>query len=298
MNNFGRVLPAGFLLLLCGLATPARAAMGRAECNSLSSRVLGHPVAYCILLPPTYDTEKTRRYPVVYYLHGLGDTEQMFIRSGGWNLTEDLWEQDRLGEFLIATPAGDSSFYINSHDGRVRYEDFLLKEFLPFIEGKYRIRSGRADRGIAGISMGGYGALRLAFLHPQLFEAVSVHSAALMEKLPEVPAAAAEQVPSLLILGRVFGSPPDRSFWDRNNPLVLAKSAPLASLKIYFDCGTEDDYGFYAGAAVLDKELTSRGISHEFHLYGGGHDWRYFAEHLPASLEFQSRAFGLGPATK
>jgi len=100
----------------------------------------------------------------------------------------------------------------------------------------------------------------------------------------------------LRLLGDVFGSPPDRGFWDRNNPLSIARTANLAGLKIYFDCGTEDDYGFNAGAATLDGILTSRHIAHEFHLYPGQHSWQYFAEHLPDSLEFHSHAFGLsGP---
>src|SRR3990172_2567223 len=131
-------------VLLCLLLAPAARAAGRGECVSMRSRILGDPVAYCALLPPSYDTQKTRRYPVLYFLHGLGDNEQMFLRSGGWSLVQDLWERRQLGEFLIVTPAGGSSFFINSRDGRHRYEDFFLREFLPAIENRYRVRAGRA----------------------------------------------------------------------------------------------------------------------------------------------------------
>jgi len=124
MNRLKRAGVAALVFLCLAFARPAHAT-GRAECLSLRSQILGHAVAYCVLLPPGYDEEKTRRYPVLYFLHGLGDNEQMFLHSGGWNLTEDLWEQHQLGEFLIVTPAGDSNFYINSRDGRRRYEDFL-----------------------------------------------------------------------------------------------------------------------------------------------------------------------------
>ncbi len=282
-------------LVICALAgQPAQAAAaGRAECQSVKSKILSRSVAYCALLPPSYDVEKTRRYPVLYFLHGLGDNEQMLLHSGGWNLVEDLWEQHQLGEFVIVTPAAGASFYINSHDGKERYEDFLLREFIPAIEARYRIQAAGVTRGIAGFSMGGYGALRLAFLHPDLFGSVSVHSAALMEKLPNISVAESAQNPRMEVLGGVFGSPPDRAFWDRNNPLTLARTAHIAGLKIYFDCGSEDGYGFNAGAETLDKILSSRHIAHEFHIYPGGHDWQYFAEHLPASLEFEARAFGL-----
>jgi S-formylglutathione hydrolase FrmB len=242
--------------------------------------------------------QKTRRYPVLYFLHGLGDNEQMFLHSGGWNLVEDLWEQRQLRQFLIVTPAGSTSFYINSHDGKQRYEDFFLREFMPAIEARYRIEAARATRGLGGFSMGGYGALRLAFLHPELFGSVSVHSAALIEKLPNISVAEAAQNPRMRVLGDVFGSPPDRAFWDRNNPLALARTAPIARLKIYFDCGSEDGYRFNAGTEALDKILSSRHITHEFHIYPGGHDWEYFAEHLPASLEFEAKAFGLSSGNR
>jgi len=206
-----------------------------------------------------------------------------------WNLIEDLRDRGELKDFLIATPAGGASFYINSKDGKVRYEDFLLQEFFPFIEKRYRVSPGRANRAISGVSMGGYGALHLAFRHPQLFVSVSAHSAALIEKLPAF--LDAPQSPRSRVLGGVFGSPPDIAFWNANSPLVLARSASLSSLKIYFDCGDQDDYGFETGATALDKILTTRKAPHEFHLYPGRHDPFYFAAHLPASLAFHSNSF-------
>jgi S-formylglutathione hydrolase FrmB len=292
MNRF---ISAIFALILAWAGAPLplpAAGTGRGECRTLPSKILGHPVAYCALLPPSYDSDKRRRYPVLYLLHGLGQNEQMLVGTGGWNLVEDLWEENRIGEFLIITPAADASFDINSRDGRV----FFLQEFIPGIENRYRTKPGREERGIAGISMGGYGSLHLAFRHPRLFGSVSAHSAALMEKLPTVSAGAEQQSPRLRMLGHVFGFPPDRAFWDSNNPLEIARTANLAGLAIYFDCGSEDSYGFYGGAKALDKTLTARRIPHEFHIYPGGHDWTYFAQHLPESLEFHSRVFGLTQA--
>lgn len=266
-------------------------ATGRAECVSLPSKILERAVPYCVLLPPSYDSDRSRRYPVLYLLHGLGDDDQMLIHSGGLNLIEDLWEQHQLGEFLIVTPSADASFYINSLDGRHRYEDFFMREFMPGVEKRYRAQPGRKSRGIAGISMGGYGALHIAFQHPQLFEAVGALSAALIEELPRVSPQNARQLGVLRVLGSAFGSPFNDAFWIRNDPVTIARTANLAGLKIFFDCGSEDDYGFDAGAQALDKLLTSRHIPHEFHLYPGGHDWSFFAEHLPALLEFEFHAF-------
>ena len=291
-----RIWRAAMTVLLVGcvssvlLSPPARAA-GRAECVSLPSKILARAVPYCVLLPPSYDAEKTRRYPILYLLHGLGDNEQMLVHSGGMNLVEDLWEQHELGEFLIVTPAGGTSFFINSRDGKRRYEDFFLQEFVPGVEKRYRAQAGRGSRGIAGISMGGYGALHIAFRHPQLFAAVGAHSAALIEKLPNISAQNSRQMSQLRVLGDAFGSPFHPAFWNQNDPLTIERTANLSGLKIYFDCGSEDDYGFDSGAKALDKLLTARRISHEFHLYPGGHNWSYFAEHLPALLKFEFHAF-------
>lgn len=287
------------LLLAClaSLVWPSEArAAGRAECVSIQSKILARDVPYCVVLPPSYDTEKTRHYPLLYLLHGLGDNDQFLIHSGGMNLVDDLWEQKQLAEFLIVTPAAGASFYINSRDGKRRYEDFFLQEFMPGVEKRYRIQPGRAFRGIAGISMGGYGAMHIAFRHPQLFAAVGTHSAALIEKLPDIGARDAQQMGVLRVLASAFGSPFDGAFWIQNDPLTIARTASLAGMKIYFDCGSEDEYGFESGAQSLDKLLTTRHIPHEFHLYPGGHDWTYFAEHLPAMLAFESQVIAAAAA--
>jgi putative tributyrin esterase len=299
-----RTLRQAFVALACPLLAvaclvlPAHAA-GRAECRSVPSKILAHPVPYCLLLPPSYDLDKTRRYGVLFFLHGLGQNEQALLDSGGWSLIQDMWDQKQIGEFLIVAPDGDRSFFINSRDGRQRYEDFFIEEFLPFIESHYRTRAGRRSRAVTGVSMGGYGALHVALRHPELFGSISAHSAALIANLPQGNVDSSATVAISRALGGAFGTPFDRAFWERNSPFTLIRNGPPPTgLQIYFDCGTEDDYGFNRGAQAFHELLVSRHIPHEFHLYPGGHDLSYFAEHLPASLEFQSQALGVTPAAK
>jgi S-formylglutathione hydrolase FrmB len=297
MSRRGWSAHAGFLLGLAWVffAAPAYAA-GRAECVSVSSKILSRAVPYCVLLPPSYDADKGRWFPVLYFLHGIGENEQALLNSGGWDLIQDMWDQKQIGEFVIAAPAGDRTFFINSRDGKVRYQDFLMHEFLPHIESHYRIEPGRHSRGVAGISMGGYGALRLALLFPQTFGAVSANSPALIATLPHIEATPAESNILARVLGSTFGVPFDRAFWERNSPFTIVRNGPRpVGLKIYLDCGTEDSYAFNLGAQAFHELLVSHHIPHEFHLYPGGHDWTYFAQHFPASLEFQSDAFGVTP---
>src|ERR1700690_4390008 len=108
---------------------PAVAAPGRAECRSAPSKILGHPVPYCVILPSDYDANKTSDYPALYFLHGLGGNEQLLLNSGGMNMIQDLRDSKRIGEFLIVAPDAGRSFYINSRDNKVRYEDFFIREF-------------------------------------------------------------------------------------------------------------------------------------------------------------------------
>src|SRR5437763_701467 len=94
------------------------AAQSRAECGSMPSRILKHSVAYCALLPPSFDSSapkpgqeaKARRFPILYYLHGRGDNEQTLINSGAWSLIEELHRNKKISEFVIVTPAGGNSF--------------------------------------------------------------------------------------------------------------------------------------------------------------------------------------------
>jgi S-formylglutathione hydrolase FrmB len=290
---------------LCGLAVSSVSAQSRIDCSAVSSRILKQPIRYCVYLPAGYDAgaaeHPARRYPILYFMHGLGDNEQTLFNSGGWTLLDDLRKQHKMGEFLIVAPEGRRSFYINSADGSFLYSDFFLQEFLPHIEGKYRVRQGRAGRAISGISMGGYGALRFAFAHPELFSAASAQSAALMTESPkQIDDAARAGLPLAGVLGAVFGKPIDAPHWNANSVFLLAQKngAALKKMAIYFNCGQDDNYGFEKGAAALHHELKKEGISDHYRAYAGDHSLTYFLSHFDEVMEFHSRAFGLLPAEK
>jgi S-formylglutathione hydrolase FrmB len=293
-----------FLELLCLLCavTGWGFAQSRIDCSALNSKILKRVTRYCVYLPSDYESsaqeKPPRRYPVLYFLHGLGDNEQTLFNSGGWTMLDDLRNHHHMGDFLIVAPEGRRSFYVNSADGSVRYNDFFLQEFMPAIESKYRVKSGVASRAISGISMGGYGALHFAFAHPELFSAVSAQSAALIVESPQqLDAASKTGVPILGVLSPVFGSPIDARHWNENNPLVLAKknAATIRKLAIYFNCGDDDNYGFEKGAAQLHQELTAEPVKHEYHAYPGDHSLQYFLAHFAEVMEFHSKAFGLLP---
>ena len=284
------------LLLFCVSTAVISAAQSRIDCSAMSSRVLKRAVRYCVYVPDGYDRDGSRRYPLLYFLHGLGDNEQTLFNSGGWTLIDDLQRQHKIGEFLIVAPQGWRSFYINSADGSFLYSDFFLHEFMPHIERKYRTVPGRTGRAISGISMGGYGALRFAFADPQLFSAVSAQSAALITESPqELDPAMHSGFPLGNLMAPVFGDPINTRHWEANDPIVLARknAAELRKMAIYFNCGQQDNYGFEKGAAKLNLELDREHVPHEYRPYPGDHSIDYFVSHFGEVMEFHSRAFHL-----
>ena len=194
----------------------------------------------------------------------------------------------------MVAPEGRGSFFINSADGHDRYSDFFLSELLPYIETHFHVVRDRKTRGVTGLSMGGYGALRLAFAHPELFASVSVQSPALITESPREMNADLRDAGLLSnLLGQVFGNPINVTHWQQNNPFDLARKneAQIKTEAIYVNCGQQDEYGFATGAAKMHKQLLTEGVRHEFHLYPGGHSADYFLSHLGETIEFHWHAF-------
>lgn len=137
-----------------------------------------------VYLPPSYDGSPTRRYPVVYLLHGIGDTDGTWIFP--WTKSADPWQtvpgvmnrgiaEKRFGEMIVVMPDEKTkwggSFYTNS-SVTGHWEDFTVKDLVTFIDGKYRTLARPSSRGIAGHSMGGYGAIKLGMKHPDVYSVV------------------------------------------------------------------------------------------------------------------------------
>jgi putative tributyrin esterase len=265
----------------------------RVEYKTFPSKLLNRDIRYGLYLPPSYKASPAKKYPVLYFLHGLNENEMRWSTRGETDLKLDrMVAEGRIGEFIVAVPFGATSFYTNSRSGNEPWEDMIVTEFIPMIESTYRVNATRATRGISGISMGGYGALKIAMKHPNLFGSVSAHSPVLLATLTDAHVAGGRLAMFLGLFDRIYGISQDLTYWDANNPLNLAQDAKkLNGLKIYVDCGTEDDYGFQAGAKLFDETLTKEGYPHESHLYPGNHGWDYAMQHTEASMLFHWKAF-------
>ena len=147
------------------------------ESLSVQSKIFGKEVKYSVYLPPDYESSQ-RRYPVVYLLHGYTDDETAWIQFGETHLIADRAIAGReIPPMIIVMPDAGVTWYINDYQGNVRYEDFFIQEFIPFIDKTYRTRTKKEFRGVTGLSMGGYGTLIYTLKHPELFAACAPFSA-------------------------------------------------------------------------------------------------------------------------
>ncbi len=261
---------------------------------TVRSKVLDTDVRYTVYLPFDYSTSE-RYYPVVYLLHGYTDNDMGWIQFGQANLlVDEAIAERKIPPMIIIMPDGGVSWYINNNDGSVRYEDFFIKEFIPVIESRYRIRKEKSYRGIAGLSMGGYGALIHSLRHPDMFTACLAFSAAVRT---DDEMMAADQSRWDRVEGPVYGAGlkgEDRltdhlKSYSVLNTVAEAPKDKLSSVRYYIDCG-DDDF-LYKGNSTLHMLMRDRGIEHEYRVRDGGHRWEYWRTGLVDGLAFIGRDF-------
>ncbi len=274
----------------------------RVEFLEMESPALKGRGQYSIFFPPSYGNGDTD-YPVVYFLHGMFNDHTSWTVDRFGNLPakiEQLMLDEKLPEMLLVHPNGGKSFYTNYHDQSLKYEDFVVKELPAHVESTYRAKKDRRYRAVAGTSMGGYGALKIAMKYPQTYAGAAAHSPIIfpvpnpMNVPPEVKNSRRFLFFSEVFTA-VFGNPLDQAYYDANNPLVLAEKAST-ELAIYFDYGTADRYNSLVhmdeGLRKLDRTLTAAGVAHTFREHPGEpHGWSLVYSHIEESLGFVSKGF-------
>ncbi|HMO40112.1 MAG TPA: alpha/beta hydrolase-fold protein [Saprospiraceae bacterium] len=286
-----------FLLLICLLLPlhPFAQSAGKVmEGQTITSKILGKPVRYSVYLPADYD-HSDRMYPVVYLLHGYTDNDSGWLQFGEVNRYADQGiAEGTLPPMIIIMPDAGVSWYINSYDGAVKYEDFFIQEFMPQIEKTWRIKAEKQFRGVAGLSMGGYGTLIYALKYPELFAAAAPLSAAVSD---DESMRTMDDNTWAQIFGQLFGrklSGTDRltAAWYANSPLKIIEEKPLESLRqvrYWIDCG-DDDF-LTIGNSQLHIALTRKGVPHEFRVRDGGHTWTYWRTGITDALQFIGDSF-------
>lgn len=269
--------------LLGGSASPVKSAQLLE--GALESELVPSPVEYYALVPE--NAEQGEALPLVLNLHGGGGSRDVLKRQRSW--FEEMWREGELPPMVIVTPSvTPRCFYMDYRDGSQRWESFLLGPFLEHVRTRFNVRSDRRGTLVTGISMGGMGALRLAFKHPDVFGAV----AGLEPGISPV-----DDWKDLrdkhrfwrgdALFESIYGKPVDREYWNANNPATLAQrsaqSLRSSGLKIFLEAGDADLFWLYEGAEFLHQVLWRERLRHEYRLY-------YGAEHVGRSLKPRTQA--------
>jgi len=262
------------------------------ESLKIKSAILGKEVEYSMYLPADYDQ---RRFPVLYLLHGFGDDETGWTQFGEVKQIAD--KQIGKGEatpMIIAMPDGGVSWYINSADGKAKYEDFFINEFIPFIDANYKSRNDKRYRAIAGLSMGGFGTSIMAMKHPDLFAAAAPLSAGVFtaEEITSMPDENWARVFAIPYGKDLKGNDRISAHYQNNSILDIVAKAnadDLKKVRYYIDCGDKDF--LIKGNMALHAALIDKKVPHEFRVRNGIHNWPYWRSALPEVLSFVSESF-------
>lgn len=264
------------------------------ESLKMKSTTLGKEVEYSIYLPADYD-QSSRRYPVLYLLHGFSDDETGWTQFGETKMIADkTFEKGEMTAMIIVMPDAGITWYANSADGKAKYEDFFVNELIPFIDGTYRTRTLKQYRAIAGLSMGGYGTCLIAMKHPDLFSAAVPLSAGIFtdQEVIDMPDEN---------WNNVFGAPFGKDLkgkerltahLQKNSILQIVRNGnaeELKKVKYYIDCG-DDDF-LIKGNMELHAAMIDKKIPHEFRVRDGVHNWTYWRTALPEVFRFVTESF-------
>lgn len=299
--------------------SPRRSGSGSIVRDSLWSPSLGATKRVVVLLPPSYADEPRQRYPVVYYLHGMWGSERDWADQGRIGTVADSLVARGMPEVIIVLPDGDNGYYTNwATNGSVnecrasppvdepastycvptpRYEDYIARDVVTWVDSTFRTRADAAHRGIAGLSMGGYGAITLALRHATIWSAAASHSGVLSVVQSHDVDGAPGTRPGIMELERLWGprfwpliAPVfgrDTADWWAREPARLADAAAARGdvPSIYIDVGTSDRL-VLGGNRHFRSELHRLGIQAEYREWPGAHTWIYWRTHLPESLRW------------
>lgn len=264
------------------------------ESLSMESPALDGEIKYSLFLPaPEHSSPPPMQIPVLYLLHGLGGHERDWQKLGKITETASrLIGNGAIPPMAIVMPDGANSWYVNSAK-HGRYEDALLEDLIPGVEKRHALGGDRSRRAIAGLSMGGYGALRLAFRNPDRFAMTAALSAAIFPDLISQEDVSRQQIG---FFKGAFGEPFDIAEFNRQNFFSDIPSLKAASKRpaIWVTVGDDDGFRLYEGNTALYLALKQAGVPVEFRMTDGNHTWKLWRSEIENALRYYGRVLTAG----
>ncbi|MEQ1763928.1 MAG: alpha/beta hydrolase family protein [Pyrinomonadaceae bacterium] len=277
-----------FVILLAALAANAQQTAPALGANvsehKLASGLMDRDMPYRVITPVEKMVAKDSRYPVIYMLHGLTG------HFNNWTDLTKLSDYASTYKVIIVTPEGGDGWYTDSvSNDKEKWESYIVQELIAEVDKKFRTNTGRNQRAIAGLSMGGFGALKFGLKYPDKFMLAGSFSGALgAAQITEktVPGAIGKTIDG------IFG-PADSEWRKANDLFAIIRSISPEKMKempfIYFDCGTED-FLFQSNREFVSL-LVEKKVPHEYRQLPGIHDWKYWDKQVQEFLRLADRMF-------
>lgn len=291
-----KVLKLIAFIVLCCVSISYAQSPRIVEGLAMNSRILSQDVKYSIILPEDYFTS-TKRYPVVYLLHGLGDNESSWLEYGQVSQFADAAVKNKeIIPMIYVMPAGYRNYYVNDYAGKFLYEDMFIQELVPFIDSRYRTIPDQSHRATLGYSMGGFGALVLPLRNPEVFTVsvpLSISVRTDEQYITEDPSGWDDQWGRLFGAVGATGESRLTDYYKQHSPFHIFQQPDLSklqNLKLYIDNG-DDEETLCRSNEELHILLRDRKFPHEFRVRNGGHEFQYWRDALTNGLHFISDAF-------
>ena len=278
------------LAVIASAVVAANAKRASVETVQFQSKLINTTLPYNVILPPDYRGSATTRYPVLYLLHGWDG------HYTDWLTRTNVADYDVQYRMIIVMPEGNDSWYVDGAAGiNDKYESYILKELMPDVDTRYRTIQSRYGRAVAGLSMGGYGAIKLGLKYPATFAfAGSVSGAFGVTRYTEKEMGGANLEPFMKTFGPV-GSETRKA----NDVFEITRgvsAARVASLPyFYFDCGTEDAAQHFLPNRELSELFLEKKIPHEYRELPGNHSWQYWDQQIPVVLQIAAEKLRAAP---
>jgi len=279
-SRWAAALAGAAVALACGGSGP-----GRLEVRAVSSAALGEEMGFSVLRPPVCSGAEEEAPHVVYLLHGYGGDHHSLDEEGLSDLLFVAQAEGRVPRVLMVMPEGQRGFYLNWHDGTRRYEDYLLEELIPEAERQLGIEVPRERRHIAGVSMGGYGALILGLRRPDLFASAASISGVIFDEDKAIDLAGSRLLSWAIDIDRMLGDGSDREFLTGHNPYSLIERLSEGERpRLFLASGSDEPEPLRRASVDFHERLLELGIDHEWLVYEGGHDWEGWARAIERAI--------------
>ena len=265
------------------------------------STILNERVTYSMLLPASYQTDTVKRYPVVYFLHGIGESS-----TKDWSEYMEVakkLEKSGLQEMIYVFPNGYSSYYCNTYNNEFRYMDMFIEELVPHIDATYRTINDRQYRAVTGYSMGGFGTAALAIRHPETFGMSAPMSLSLYNNArytTESQGGWNNQWGSIFGGVGEYGEGRLTDYYKLHCPFYAFNEdnkEALSQVKWFIHCG--DDDTITIGNDSLHVVMRRNGYDHEFRMNDGAHTGSYWRSAMNEILQWMDHVMNdKGPWTK